>query len=298
MTERIIDISSERVRLSIDLDRLMLTTGNETKAIPLCEVSVLILAHPQVSLTQAVLARLMGTGGALVACDDKREPAGLMLPLHGHHLQSERFRRQAEASLPVRKRLWQQIVQAKIAGQARTLGRLRGDCRGLEELVCRVRSGDPQNVEALAARRYWSALFGPDFRRASQAEQGTNGANVLLNFGYGILRALVGRAICASGLHPALGIHHRNRYDPFPLASDLMEPFRPIIDEAVGRFTDLQGPNAPLDRSAKAALLGPLTGRYPLEGEERSLFDIVSRTAASLAAVFIGETDRLTLLEL
>lgn len=295
MTDHIIDLSEGAARVKVNLGRLVVERDGGEWSAPLEEVAVLSVAHPAVALTQAVLAGLARTGGTYLACDERRQPVGLMLPLQGHHLQAERFRRQAEAPLPTRKRLWQQVVRAKIRGQGAVLARVRGDDAGLAALAGRVRSGDTANVEAQAARRYWSALFGSGFRRDADAGEGVN---VLLNFGYGVLRAMTGRAACAAGLHPALGIHHGNRYDPFPLASDLMEPFRPLVDEAVARFTGRAGAEAPLDKASKAAILAALTGRCDLDGESRTLFDVLAHAAASLDAVFAGEGKDLALPQL
>lgn len=294
MTERIIDLSESPARVKVNVGRLVIERDEGEWTLPLNEVGLLAVSHPAVTLTQAVLSGLAKAGAAYLACDERRQPVGLMLPLQSHHLQAERFRQQAEAPLPVRKRIWQQLVRAKIAAQSAALQRVRGNDAGLPVLVERVHSGDPANIEAQAARRYWPALLGNDFRRDTEAGEGPN---VLLNFGYGILRAMTGRAVCGAGLHPALGVHHENRYDPFPLASDLMEPFRPLVDEAVARHTDQNGRDAPLDKAAKAILLGALTGRLVLDGESRTLFDILAHTGASLAAVFAGERKELALPE-
>ena len=263
--------------------------------IPLPEVAVLVVAHPQVVMTQAVLAGLAEQGGIVVVCDAKHMPAAMLMPLAGHFVQGERFALQAKASLPTRKRLWQSLVKAKIRAQARALTDLRGDDAGLAQLALRVRSGDPSNVEADAARRYWPALFAdPRFRR----DRHGGGPNALLNYGYAALRAIVARAICAAGLHPSLGLQHHNRYDAFRLADDVMEPFRPVVDRAALIHSVSHAPQVSLDREAKAALVGALMGRFRVAKESRTLFDIAGRTAASLVAVFAGERKTLLLPEL
>jgi CRISPR-associated protein Cas1 len=287
MTERLIDLSEDPARLHVRHGLLVIEReGHAEFTIPLEELAVLLVSHPRVSMSQAVLSGLTAAGGAFVACDEKHLPVGMLLPIAAHYVQAERFARQAAASLPTRKRLWQQIVRAKIAAQARTLSALNGTDAGLARLVPRVRSGDPANVEAQAARLYWPALFrNPDFHRNAALED----ANRLLNYGYAVLRALVARTVCAAGLHPSLGLHHHNRYDAFCLADDLMEPFRPLVDAAVVRWTDRHGDDAPLDRDAKAALIAALMGRFTVDAEARTLFDLLARMAASLAAVFAGE---------
>jgi CRISPR-associated protein Cas1 len=222
-------------------------------------------------------------------------PIGMLLPLQTHFVQAERFAKQAQASLPTRKQLWKQLVQAKLKAQGRLLKELRGEDQGITALAQRVRSGDPDNLEAQASRRYWPALFNdPNFHRHRTADD----QNRFLNYGYAVLRAIVARAICAAGLHPSLGLHHHNRYDAFCLADDLMEPLRTIVDRAVVQWTDIHGPQAPLDRDAKTAVLQALTGRFTVEGESRTLFDIVARTAQSLAAIFASERDDLLIPEL
>jgi len=296
MTERIIDLAEEPARLSVRTSCLVIACGEEGEVtVPLGEVAVLVLANPQVSLTQSVLAGMAAAGNIVVICDEKRMPNGMLLPLAGHFTQGERFALQAGASLPTCKRLWQSLVRAKIGAQARVLCEVRGHDAGLPELVAKVRSGDPGNVEAEAARRYWPALFlDKRFRR----DRYGGGQNRLLNYGYAVLRAIVARSVCAAGLHPSLGLHHHNRYDAFRLVDDLIEPFRPMVDRAVAAYCDVHGRDAAVDKQAKAFLVGALMGRFHLGKEQRSLFDIANRTAASLADVFAGKRRTLVLPEL
>jgi CRISPR-associated protein Cas1 len=183
-------------------------------------------------------------------------------------------------------------VKSKIRAQGLLLLELYGKDRGLRALAKKVKSGDVENLEGQASRRYWPALFNdPDFQRRRDAED----QNRFLNYGYAILRAIVARGICAAGLHPSLGIHHHNRYDAFCLADDLMEPFRAIVDRAVVRWVAEHGKDSEMCKEAKAAMLGALMERYDLEGEQRTLFDISSRLASSLAQVFLGEREKLAL---
>jgi len=296
MTERLIDLADSPARLSVRLEQLVIERcEDETVTVPLEELAVVVVSHPAVTFTHAVLAGLAGRGGAFVVCDDRHLPVGMILPLQSHHLQSERFGHQAAASQPTQKRLWQQLVKAKVKAQGHVLKELRGDDEGLIALAARVRSGDPDNVESRAARRYWPALFrDPAFRRNRDGDD----YNRYLNYGYAVLRAVVARAICAAGLHPSLGLHHHNRYDTFALASDLMEPLRPLVDKAVVVHARLKCPDAPFDKKAKAAILNALTGRLLVEGEERTLFDVAARTASSLAQVYLGQRKRLVLPEI
>lgn len=300
MTDRILDFSEQPARLSAQNGLLRIQLGEkgtdsaQVQTVPFADLAAVVVAHPQVSYTQAVLAGLAEAGGILVACDEKRQPAAMMLPLSTHSLQAERFAHQAALALPVRKRLWQQIVKAKINAQARLLAEKTGQDWGLPLLALKVRSGDPENLEAQAARIYWKALFEGTFHRDREAEN----LNRHLNYGYAVLRAIVARAICAVGLHPSLGLHHHNRYDNFCLADDLIEPFRPLVDRAVVAIRDQQGEYVAFDREAKQQILSVLPGRFDHEEESRTLFDWISRMASSLAAVVEGSGKRLDIPEL
>jgi len=296
MIERIIDLSSEAARLSVRLEQLVIERkDSEAVTVPLAEMAVLVAAHRQILFTQSVLAGIASHNGMLVVCDEKSMPVGMMIPIEQHHLQAERFAKQAEATLPTKKRIWQQIVQAKIAAQGRLLAEFRKSDSGLIAMSRQVRSGDPENMEAQASRRYWPALFDdPGFKRDREGQD----QNRFLNYGYAVLRAMVARAICASGLHPSLGVHHHNRYDAFCLADDLMEPCRPLVDRAVLHYVIARTKEAPMDREAKAAIIGALTARFILNDESRTLFDVLTRTAASLAKIFTGEAKDLVLPEI
>jgi CRISPR-associated protein Cas1 len=259
-----------------------------------------------------------------IVSNEKHLPAAMMLPLSTHSTQTERFARQAAVSLPTRKRAWQQIVQAKLRAQARLLEEVTGKDWALGLMAGKVRSGDPDNLEAQAARIYWQALFGKEgassaagtFRRDPEGE----GINLFLNYGYAVLRAIVARALCASGLHPSLGVHHHNRYDTFCLADDLMEPFRPLVDRVVARIhltpagsnaesqneayavapaqVGTQPPAVQLDQNSKKSILEGLLVRYSGGGESRTLFDWASRSASSLVALIEERDEKLSFPEL
>ena len=293
MTDRIVDLSSGPARLSIREGHLRIDTERELpEMVPLGDLAVLVVAHPRVSYTHAVLSGLSDSGAVFVACNNNRLPVGLLLPLDAHYHQVSRFALQAAAPLPKKKRVWQQIVRAKIANQAAVLKEIRDGDHGLGALVPHVRSGDPTNVEARAARRYWPALFANrHFRRDRERED----QNQLLNYGYAVLRAIVARAACAAGLHPGLGVHHHNRAAAYPLADDLMEPYRPIVDRAVVRYVERLGPPRGLDKDAKRSVLEPLLGRFTMDDERRTVFDMASRTASSLVRVCMDEGNMLAL---
>lgn len=290
MIDRIIEISNP-ARLSIRDSQLVieLAPGEQLSlpfTIPVSDIAALLLAHPQITLSQAVLSRIAEAGGAVITIDGKYLPASMLLPVQSHFIQTERFARQMEISLPTRKRLWQQIVRAKIKAQGELLRELHGSDEGLIALSVRVRSGDVGNLEAQAARRYWQHLFpGGRFRRGSDE----NDQNRHLDYGYTVLRAAVARALCAAGLHPSVGLKHSNRYDPFCLAADVMEPFRPLIDRRVAQWAAHEDVAAPLDSRTKNWLIGSVTARYVYDREERTLFDVLLRVANSLAKCVTGE---------
>jgi len=293
MIDRIVDFSDAPARLRVRDDQLLVQRAEDSDVtLPLAELAVVVVSHPQVTYTQAVLARLAELGGSFVACNRQHLPVGMLLPLVLHHAQAERFSAQARAGLPLRKRIWQQIVRSKIHAQAAVLDDLYGTDHGVRILAPLVRSGDPANVEARAARRYWPQLFAERrFRRNPDNQD----ENLLLNYGYAVLRAIVARAICGAGLHPSLGLHHHNRYDAYCLADDLMEPFRPTVDRAVVRYTAENNLAGGLDPASKQAVIAELTGRYLVNGQQRTLFDTAARAASSLADVFQGQATSLEL---
>jgi CRISPR-associated protein Cas1 len=295
MTDRVIDLSDEPARLSVNLSRLVIERHDKPDVtIPLGDLAVLVISHPCVTITQAVLAGIVEAGGSVVVCNSRHIPAAMLLPIESNSTQAERFRKQADAAEPLKKRAWQQLVTAKVRAQGQLLKDLHGDDRGLLALAGRVAPGDAGNVESTAAQRYWPALFAdPKFRRDREADD----QNRFLNYGYSVLRAIVARAVCASGLHPSFGVHHHNRYDAFALADDVMEPYRPMVDRAVALWVREHGGAGIMDREVKAHLIGALTARLELDGDSRTLFEVITRTTASLAALLEGEQKNLILPE-
>lgn len=272
-------------------------SGGETVTRPIEDLGVVVLDHPQLTITAGAIEALLENNCAVVTCDRHRLPLGLLLPLYGNTTQNERFRHQLEASLPLRKQLWQQTVQAKIANQAAVLA----SCSSAEVQCMRVwagavRSGDPENLEARAAAYYWKMLFTDiaDFIRDREGPP----PNHLLNYGYAILRAVVARALVGSGLHPTLGIHHHNRYNAYCLADDIMEPYRPYVDRLVYGLCQELGAAVPLDRSVKARLLAIPTLDVCIGGKRSPLMVAVARTTATLYKCFAGEMRRVAYPEL
>lgn len=303
MSDRIVEIAHP-ARLSVRDAQLVIEQEEFLPFItPVSGINTLLLAHPQVTLTQAVVSRLAEVGAMLVTIDHKYLPIAMTLPMQANSLQTERIASQVRIKPVMRKRLWRQIVQAKIRAQGSLLKELHGSDGGLLATAARVRSGDPENLEAQAARRYWGLVFGePEngkstFRRGADPLESGPDQNRHLDYGYTVLRASVARAICATGLHPSIGLRHHNRYDPFCLAADLMEPFRPLIDRRVASWIAQNAPSDPLSSSAKKWLIEGVTMRYWVNWEERALSDILFRVAGSLGAALAGSNEKLELPE-
>ena len=232
---RIVDISSDGLHLAVHRGFLTINEGDAEKArIPLDDIGGLITHARGLTWSNTALVRLAERDVPVVVCAPNHAPVSCLWPMEGHHRQAVRMRSQADAGQPLKKRLWQQVVSAKIAMQGEVAASAGADAGAFVQMARRVRSGDPDNMEAQAARRYWPLLMGEDFRR----DPASGGANGLLNYGYTVLRATVLRAICAAGLHPTLGIHHANQANAFALADDLMEPYRPLVDRGVLNLLD------------------------------------------------------------
>jgi CRISP-associated protein Cas1 len=263
----------------------------EVKKAPIEDIGILILDHQQITITQAVLAKLLANNTAVVSCDDTHHPTGLLLNLDGHTLQSQKQQCQLEASVPLKKQLWQQTITAKIENQAALLVQEREDAQYLLRLAKDVKSGDADNNEAQAAAYYWKRLF-PAFLEFRRERYGPP-PNQLLNYGYSILRALVARSLVASGLLPTFGIHHRNQYNSYCLADDMMEPYRPFVDKVVCDIVRMNGKFLEMTPKMKQALLAIPAMDVQIGGQKSPLMNAVQRTTASLAKCFEGSTRKL-----
>jgi len=256
-----------------------------TKTIPIEDIGVVIIEHPQITLSMSVLDALIKANVAVVSCDDHYMPSGMFLPLDGHNTQTERIRNQLNASEPLKKQLWQQTIKCKIENQAAVLEKLGIDGNRLKLLASKVLSGDSSNLEAQAAAYYWQQLYGSDFVRSRKMES----PNAQLNYGYAILRSLVARALSASGMYPSVGIHHRNKYNAFCLADDIMEPYRPFVDWQVINMLDDTELETGLTKNQKIKLLSLPQLDISIQQLTRPLFHAVSITTASLYKCFDGE---------
>lgn len=263
----------------------------EVKKAPIEDIGILILDHQQITISQAALSKLLANNTAVVSCDDSHHPTGLFLHLDGHTLQSQKHQVQLEASQPLKKQLWQQTVIAKIRNQAALLVQEREEPAYLLNLADGVKSGDSDNCEAQAASYYWKRLF-PAFLEFKRERYGPP-PNNLLNYGYSILRALVARSLVASGLLPTFGIHHRNQYNSYCLADDIMEPYRPFVDKIVCDIIRMNGKFLEMTPKMKQALLS-IPAMDVQMGEQKSpLMNAVQRSTASLAKCFEGHTRKL-----
>jgi CRISPR-associated protein Cas1 len=254
------------------------------------DIGMLILEHPSISLTQQLVVELLGNNAVIVWCDAQHLPFGILHPLHSHSLIGKRLNAQASLTDRVKNRLWKQIIRAKIQNQAILLQHAKGHEEGLAAMVNRVKSGDPSNVEARAARTYWKELFGETgFKRGR--EEGH--VNPFLNYGYTILRAACCRALVGTGLHPGLGINHSNQYNPFPLADDVMEPLRPLVDHIVYESSEAGKDVPDLDKENRKRILESLSQPILVKKKSYPLMEGLAIYAASLSACMLGEQDAL-----
>jgi CRISPR-associated protein Cas1 len=264
--------------------------NKDDSSVPIEDVGLIILDNPQIIISNALLMALNENNSAIISCDSSHLPYGLMLPMFSHHAFTEKLHSQLEASQPLMKNLWQQTVISKIENQAALLKRVGVDTRKMNFYLSDVKSGDPGNVEGRAAVYYWDNLFsGAIFLRHRFGEPPNN----LLNYGYAVLRAIVARSLIASGLFPSIGIHHRNKYNPYCLADDIMEPFRPYVDSLVLDIIQEIQELEELTPEIKKKLLQIPVIDVVIDEKSSPLMVGVQRTTASLASCFDGETRKI-----
>jgi len=264
--------------------------GNEN-IIPIEDIGIIILDNQQITLSHGLLATLLNNNCAVVTCDSKHHPTGLFLPLESHQEQSERFQTQVEASEPLKKQLWQQTISAKIMNQAMVLAKRNKPSDNMKRWTKKVRSGDPDNFEGRAAAYYWKNLFPQELEFIR--DRFGQPPNQLLNYGYAILRATVARGLVASGLLPTLGIHHHNKYNAYCLADDIMEPYRPFVDDYIATFVEDRVDFTELTPSIKKQLLTIPAMDIFIDGERSPLMVGLQRTTASLAKCFAGDSRKI-----
>ena len=282
--DRIVDIATDTVHLSAHRGFLIVALkGEELGRVALDDIAALIVHAHGVTWTTNLVVKLAERGAMTVLCGANHAPVAMTIPIEGHHAQNARFRAQWDTPKPFMKQAWKAIVAAKVRNQASlllALGRQEGEA--LSFMADRIRSGDPDNIEA-------QALMGAEFRR----DRGVEGANALLNYGYTIMRSVVARAVVAAGLHPTIGLHHANRLNAFALADDLVEPFRPLVDAVVRQMLD-EG-TMEVDRPAKARLTALISADVELTGATSPVSVAAQRLAQSLASSFASSTLSLAL---
>jgi CRISPR-associated protein Cas1 len=290
MVGRVVEIATDGRHLSIQRGFLVVAEqGAEVGRVPMDEVAAVVANAHGLTYTNNALIELSNRGVPIVLCGPNHMPAAIVWPVDAHHVQTGRMRDQIAASLPLKKRLWAQLVRAKILAQGAALAAVGAPSRGFYLLSRKVRSGDPDNVEAEAARRYWPLLFGKAFHRDTDGED----TNAMLNYGYAVLRAGVARAVMAAGLHPGFGLMHSNRSNPMVLVDDLMEPFRPTVDREVFRLVG-HGITK-VDKESKAALARLMIIDLPTEIGLSPLMTCAERLAQSLARVYAHEVGTIDL---
>ncbi|SEG61696.1 CRISP-associated protein Cas1 [Halpernia humi] len=271
--------------------QLVIKTELRESTIPAEDVGYLVIDHPQVFLSIPAMNLLVENNAAIVVCGNNHLPNGMFLNLNSHYIQQEIFRNQIEATLPLKKQLWQQTVVEKIANQGLLLEKITGESNSLNFLASRVLSGDTSNMEGVAANLYWRAFFEYSDLKVKRERFG-DFPNNFLNYGYAILRAATARALSGSGLLNTLGIHHRNKYNAYALADDMMEPFRPLVDEKVFELIKMSD-NQDLTSAVKVEFLKILTQTVYFNEEKSPLMVGLQKTASSLQQCFTGEKKKL-----
>lgn len=263
----------------------------ETKQLPIEDIGIVVLDHQQITISQALIAKLLANNVAFITCDNTHHPTGMMLNLDGNTLQSAKFTAQLEATIPLKKQLWQQTVSCKINNQAALLKHLRVPVGALPTYAKDVKSGDSDNCEAKAANHYWKHIF-PDFL-AFRRERFGPPPNNLLNYGYAILRAVMARSLVSSGLLPTFGIFHKNQYNAYCLADDIMEPYRPVVDKMVTDIVTMNGKFLEMTPGMKKILLNIPAVDVKIKGEKSPLMVAVQKTTASLAKCYEGKVRKI-----
>lgn len=293
MIKRVVEVSEGKRYLSVRYGQLIVRSGDEELGrIPCEDIGMLIVDNKAVTMTQSVFTELLGAGAAVVVCGDDHHPTGMMMPVEANSVQTARMRDQLEAKEPLKKRLWKQLVVAKIRHQAAILGAESPGYEGLSEMAQKVKSGDPDNKEAHASKLFWKYYSQEmEFRRQRYGSAPNN----LLNYGYAILRAAVARAIVSAGLNASLGVHHRNKYNAFCLADDVMEPYRGYVDRKVLEVLDSGEDIEELSQPVKARLLAILHEEVNLGSFSGPMLVSMHRTVSSLVKSYSGECEKMLL---
>ena len=285
-------------KLSTINEQLVIETGNyhdgrkEVRQVPIEDIGIVILEHPQIVLTHVLIDKLLNNNVVVITCNDKHIPSGIMLPFEGNTLLQDRYKDQIECSEPLKKNLWQQTVQSKIRNQAAILEKNNIDSTKMKVWANDVLSGDTNNYEGVAAAYYFDKIFIHFITKFKRSREG-DAPNNLLNYGYAIIRAVVARSIVGSGLLPALGIHHRNKYNAYCLADDIMEPYRPYVDDMVLELIKQESDISILTPALKQKLLSLPTVDVIINNERSPLMIATQTTTTSLVKCYAGEQRKL-----
>lgn len=288
MIKRVVEIGSDCHLCVANSQLQILKNSEQIGKVPLEDLGVLVLDNPMISYTLQLLQQCAEQNVAVVFCDNKHMPVSLMQPVSGHSLHSRVITAQASVSEPTKKRIWQEIIKAKLEAQACTLDRCGVQSGIIRGIAKSVKSGDSDNRESQAALLYWKLLFGKNFKRDPDVE----GINSLLNYGYAVVRATVARSIIATGLHPALGIHHHNQYDAFCLANDLMEPFRPSIDLIVWQM-QRAGDNPTFSKETKRSILEIFESKWVLNDKSTPFIVAIQLFAAGVKKALLEKGNKI-----
>lgn len=277
-----------KATLTTKLEQLVIKTKDRELTVPIEDIGFIVLEHHEIYISIPTLTKLSANNVAVIFCDAKHMPSSMLLNLNNHYIQQELFKNQINASLPLKKQLWQQTIKSKIKNQAYLLEQLNKPSKVLYYFESKVLSGDTENMEGVAAAHYWKHLFDFKFKRERYGAY----PNLFLNYGYIILRAAVARALAGSGLLSTLGIHHHNKYNAFCLADDIMEPFRPLVDAKV--IAILKNYNEEeLTTPIKAELLNVLTETVYFEDTKSPLMVALSKTCTSLQQCYTGKIKKI-----
>lgn len=278
----------KKASINCKYSQLLVKTKEREASIPIEDIGFIVIDHPETYVSIPALNHLVNNNVAIIICNEAHLPNGLFLNLNSHHIQQQIFKKQIESSLPLKKQLWQQTVKEKIANQGILLEKITGKTNKFQFLESKVLSGDSSNMEGVAANFYWKSFFDDSFKRERFGKYPNN----FLNYGYAILRAATARALSGSGLLNTLGIHHRNKYNAFALADDIMEPFRPLIDEKVFQLTQ-EYDEEDLNTLLKSELLRVLTRTVYFKDEKSTLMVALQKTSSSLQQCFMGERKKI-----
>lgn len=279
---------SNKCSITSKLEQLVIQSENVYKTIPIEDIGFVVIDHSEIYISIPALNLLVENNAAMIICNKSHVPNGMFLNLNGHHIQQQLFRHQIDASAPLKKQLWQQTIVEKIKNQGLLLEKITLKKNNFDFLASKVLSGDATNMEGVAAGFYWKSFFEIDFKR----ERFGNYPNNFLNYGYAILRAATARSLSGSGLLNTLGIHHKSKYNAFALADDIMEPFRPLVDEAVHHIMQ-HHEDQELSTAIKAELLRILTTTVYFKNEKSPLMVALQKTASSLQQCYSGERKKI-----